>query len=144
MKKQWKTRYCPRRGLAATEFAVLLPLLMTLVLGALDFGRFAYTLIAVTNAARSGAGFGSNHPFTAATMPAWQAQVNAAVTDEMSGVAAFDAGQLTVTICTPTDADGNWQASVAVAYPFQPLVAWPGLPATMTLNHVAVLRGIPP
>ena len=32
---------------------------MTLLLGAVDFGRFAYNYIAVTNAARAGAAFGA-------------------------------------------------------------------------------------
>ena len=44
-----------RRGVSAVEFALILPLLLTLVGGAVDFGRCFYTHIAVTNAARAGA-----------------------------------------------------------------------------------------
>ena len=43
-----------RRGVTAVEFALILPLLMTIVLGCVDYGRFAYDYIAVTNAARAG------------------------------------------------------------------------------------------
>jgi Flp pilus assembly protein TadG len=42
-----------RRGAAAVEFALILPLLVTLVLACVDFGQFAYNYIAVTNAARA-------------------------------------------------------------------------------------------
>jgi Flp pilus assembly protein TadG len=44
-----------RRGAAAAELAMILPLMLILVLGCVDFGRFAYSYIAVTNAARAGA-----------------------------------------------------------------------------------------
>ncbi len=42
-----------RRGVAATEFALILPLFLLIVLGCIDYGRFAHTYIAVTNGARS-------------------------------------------------------------------------------------------
>jgi len=45
------------RGAASVEFASTLPLLILILLGTIDFGRFAYAAIAVTNAARTGAAF---------------------------------------------------------------------------------------
>ena len=51
----WARRH--RRGAAAVELAMILPVLMTIVLGCVDFGRFAYNYIAVTNAARAGASY---------------------------------------------------------------------------------------
>ena len=68
---------------AAVEMAVLLPIVMLLILGCIDFGRFAYDYIALSNAARTGAGFGSIHPHTSATSGNWQAQVRQAIIDEM-------------------------------------------------------------
>src|SRR5262249_30660371 len=50
----WARRH-PRRGMAAVELAMCATVLTGIVLGATDFGRFAYTYIAVTNAARAGA-----------------------------------------------------------------------------------------
>ena len=44
-----------RSGAVAVELALILPLLVLIVLGAVDFGRFANTYIAVTNACRAGA-----------------------------------------------------------------------------------------
>ncbi len=126
-----------RRGLAATEFAVVLPVLVTLVLGCVDFGRFAYTDIAVANAARAGAGFGADHPYTPATLGAWQAKVGQTVQDELSD---FDPGQLSVTAAPAAVDGGAWQAQVTVSCPFTTLVNWPGLPTSMTLRKVAVMQ----
>ena len=42
---------------ALIEFALTLPLLLLLILGALDFGRMFYTKIVLTNAAREGANY---------------------------------------------------------------------------------------
>ena len=43
------------RGAAAVEFALILPLMLLLVGGIVDFGRFFYTQNIVVNAAREGA-----------------------------------------------------------------------------------------
>jgi Flp pilus assembly protein TadG len=54
-RNKWKlSRYDRRRGASATELAIILPLFITIVLSCVDFGRFAYTYIAVSNAARAG------------------------------------------------------------------------------------------
>ena len=42
---------------ALVEVAILLPMLLLLVLGAMDFGRMFYTKIVLTNAAREGANY---------------------------------------------------------------------------------------
>lgn len=44
----------PERGAAAVEFAILLPLLLMLVLGTIEFGRMYNAQITLTNAARDG------------------------------------------------------------------------------------------
>lgn len=43
------------RGAAAVEFALVLPLLLLVVGGVVDFGRALYTNVILTNAAREGA-----------------------------------------------------------------------------------------
>ena len=42
---------------ALVEYALVLPLLLLLVLGAMDFGRMFYTKMILTNAAREGANY---------------------------------------------------------------------------------------
>lgn len=48
-----------QRGAAAVEFALVLPILMTVLMGAIDWGWFFYIDQLVTNAAREGARAGS-------------------------------------------------------------------------------------
>jgi Flp pilus assembly protein TadG len=51
----------PERGQALVEFALVLPVMLLLLLLAVDFGRLFFTHIAVTNAAREGAFYAAEH-----------------------------------------------------------------------------------
>lgn len=127
----------PHRGrpaTAATELALVLPFLVVLVLGCVDFGRFSHANVAVTNAARAGAEFGGTHPYTAGTYATWEQQVRQAVTDEMAGLDRFDAARLTITVTPAADADDT-RVTVDVTYPFETVTGWPGLPRTLTLRR---------
>lgn len=50
------------RGQALVETALLLPLLLILLLGAVDFGRIFFGWVAVTNATRVAANYAATHP----------------------------------------------------------------------------------
>lgn len=50
------------RGQALVETALLLPLLLILLLGAVDFGRIFFGWVAVTNASRVAANYAATHP----------------------------------------------------------------------------------
>jgi hypothetical protein len=79
--------------------AFILPVLTIFFLGCLDFGRFAHSYIAVVNASRAGAAFGSMNPYPNApgnppsppnaTYTQWQRDIRQAVVDEMSQVSGF-------------------------------------------------------
>ncbi len=133
-----------RRAATAVEFVVLLPVLMTLVLGCVDFGRFAYSYIVVTNAARAGASFATVNPYTPETFALWQSGIQGAVTQEMAGVNQFNAQALTVQTTVIVNADQSWSAQVAVSYPFQTLISWPGIPSSLNLQQTAVMESIRP
>ena len=135
-----RIRRSRRRSAAAVEFALILPLLMTIVLACVDFGRFSYTYIAVTNGAREGAGFGSFHPVTSITRPVWEAQLRAAVEDEMGP--AFEPNQITVIPDVISDGPGLKRVTVEVSYPFETLVSWPTIPHSMTLVRTVEMRVI--
>lgn len=49
-------------GQAMAEFAILLPVLLLLLVVAVDFGRLFATFVAVNNAAREGVAFAAAHP----------------------------------------------------------------------------------
>jgi hypothetical protein len=110
-----------------------------IVLGCVDFGRFAYTYVAVTNAARAGAGYGAVHPYAANGYAGWQAQVAQAARDEMTG---FDASQIQVTAEAANDSATLWRAQVTVSYPFQTLIPWPGIPSQLTLSRQVAMRNV--
>jgi len=50
------------KGQSLVEFALVLPLLLLLVIGAIEFGRLFFIKIALTNAAREGAYYLSLYP----------------------------------------------------------------------------------
>ncbi|MFM7868443.1 MAG: TadE family protein, partial [Planctomycetaceae bacterium] len=62
-----KTTNNDRRAAAALEFAIVLPILVVMLAGTADFGRFAATSVAVCNASRAGAGYGCMHPWDSYT-----------------------------------------------------------------------------
>ncbi len=51
-----------QRGAALVEFALILPILVLLVFGIIDYGRFASVKINLNEAAQEGAIYGSTHP----------------------------------------------------------------------------------
>jgi hypothetical protein len=130
-----------RRGVAAVELALILPVLITIVLGCVDFGRFAHTHIAVTNAARVGAAFGAVTPMMPNTQSAWAQILRQRVIDEMGS--GFDPELITIATPVITTDPGNLRrVRVQVSYPFQMLVDWPLLPASMTLTQAVEMRVI--
>jgi Flp pilus assembly protein TadG len=125
---------------------MLLPVLVTVVLGCVDFGRFACNYIALANAARAGASYGSMNNYTASTLASWKTGVGQAAKDEMTQqVGAANIGNMVVTVPDPTqDANGLRRVRVTVSYPFTTVVNWSwsglGLPHTMTLQQQAEMR----
>ena len=130
-------RYRRSRGAALVELAIVLFLLIVVVFGCVDFGRFATTFIAVTNAAREGANTGSRNPFTAATHGIWRQRIREAIVDEMSGVPRFSEEALTVTEPTVVTANDTSRVRVQVTYPFEPLVPWLIIPPQVDVSRTA-------
>lgn len=143
-----------RRGTAAVEMALIAPLLMLIVLGCVDFGRFAYTYIAVTNAARAAAAYASVTPVdTTSTTKyaAWKTAVEQYATREMG--TPFQSASLTfvpapsMTEGTTTNSKGQtvpdptlvW-VTVTVSCPFTTIVNWLGIPRNMTITRQVKMR----
>jgi Flp pilus assembly protein TadG len=133
-----------RRGTANVEFAMILSLLLFLVLGAVDFGRFATRYIAVTNGARAGAGYAAMNPYTAATEATWSPKLRAAVVDEMQSMfnSQFGNADLQVNYARTQLASSRWRIRVTVSFPFQTVITWPGIPHRITLTRATELPGI--
>jgi Flp pilus assembly protein TadG len=137
----------PRRGTSATEMALILPLFVTIVLGCIDFARFAYTDIALTNAVRAGAAWTMlNRPANmAAPAASWQTLVQTQVSNEMSLQPGFASGSLSVATVTPvSETGGTYRFTVTASYPFQTMVNWSlgGYSHTTTLTEAVTMRFI--
>lgn len=132
-----------RPGAAVTEFALVLPLMILLVLGCLDFGRFAYTLIAVENAARAGAGYAIMNPYLKSGKTAWEAAIQEAAREEMTNQKGYDSTKLTTTTSVVIETNGLHRVKVTATYnSFDTIVAWPGIPESMVLTGFVEMRAI--
>lgn len=126
-------RWMRAHGVAATELALTLPIVLLFAFASADFGRIAHCDQIVSNAARSGAESGATHKFTDFTRPDWEADVRQAVIDEMTNIDGFDESKLEYELSTSFDSDGLVKIVVEVGYPFRTVVTWPGLPAEVDL-----------
>lgn len=136
---------CLRRGVAAAELAIVLPVLVTIVLSCVDFGFFPYNYIALGNAVRAGAAWAMMNPPSSYTSPppAWQTSIVTAVSNEMSGQVGFQSGSLTVGTVTPVlNADGTYRFTVTATYPFQTVISYVGIPHSLTLSRTVTMRFI--
>lgn len=142
------TTHTDRSGVAATEMALLLPLLLLIVIGCIDFGRFAHSYLAATNAAREGASFGMLHPTTAGSLSQWEAAIDQAVEEEIEQTLSTHGltDEEVTTVATRTVEGGNpgspWRVAVTVTIPFKSITTFPMLPQNITLSRTVVMRGI--
>lgn len=129
-----------RSGVAATEFAVALPILMLLALACADFGRVMHHYQIVSNAARTGAEAGAMHKVTSFTRTAWEADVRAAVLEELANLPDFNEASLDYELTTTVDANDLTTVQLEIVYPFQSAVAWPLLPQIVELRALSKIR----
>ena len=113
--KHRTARNTPRdRGAAAVEFALLLPMLLLLLFGIIDFGRALNAQITLTQAAREGARIASVAPNGVPNTLATVTNGTVAAATPLSGVTLTPAP----TIC-PLNALGTGaDAKVTVSYKF--------------------------
>jgi Flp pilus assembly protein TadG len=138
---------------SAVELALILPLLVTIVLGAVDFGRFAYNYIAVTNAARAGAAYAMMNNYSSSTQSTWVTNITNTARQEMNGQVSYNSANLTVSSpsvsgtslsgVTVDATTGLRQATVTVSYPFNTVVNWNfgiyQIPSSLTLKKTIVV-----
>jgi len=126
------------------EMAILLPTLLVILLGAIDFGRFAYYSIAASNAAGAAVRFGSMHPYSTSTVTQWTSEVMEVARDDMQGVVGYNASKLTVGTPTVTSETVSSylleRVRIQLTYQFQTIVPWPGIPANLTIVRSASAR----
>lgn len=104
------------KGVAAIEFAILLPVLLAVLLGIVNYGLLMYNQAVITNAAREGARYAAIH--NSASMNDPDAAVNVARNYAEGNLISFGAPVITV---TQTHAQGfvkGAQQEVTVTYTY--------------------------
>jgi Flp pilus assembly protein TadG len=134
-------------GQSLVEVAILFPVLILLLIGAVEFGRLTYAGMAVTNAAHAGVQYGAQNHITALDNAGMQ---QAATTDgkKVSGISASGShfcacSNGAASTCLPTDCSGARiieYVRVNTSATVNPLFHYPGSPATFNLTGQATMR----
>lgn len=98
-------------GQSLVELAIILPVLMVILLGIIDFGRVFYAYVTITNASREGARYGSLHVFE-------DAAIEQRVIDEAATTVTIDPGEIAVSWDDPEHPN---TVTVTVNHDFQTL-----------------------
>ena len=133
------------RGQSLAEFALLLPILMILMLGAIDFGRLYFAYVSVTNASRNAAQYGSFNTLRANDEDCTDGACLrlAAVADTTNLLNTSSTNPLVTTepcAVGSRDDQGNECVRVTVTYTFETLVPWPVLPSSIEMSRTVQMR----
>jgi Flp pilus assembly protein TadG len=146
-------------GQSLVELALITPLLLLLIIGTVEMGRYASLSILVGNAARAGAEYGAQNPTTAGDT----AGINNAALADLQDISSFTT-QPTVTstfvcgcdnggaiipspethaACAVTCNVGSHlvtSVQVTVTGTFSSMFSYPGIPSPLTLTSTATER----
>ncbi len=129
-----RRRSVGRRGTAATELALALPLVLLLIGGTLDLGRTMHAQLVLNNAVRIGAEYGATRRVTDHTLAAWKTRITNAVLAEAAGINGFDPARLSIVISVVNDSDEHQIITVSATYTLSQVsfLASSGSPATLS------------
>jgi len=142
-------------GQSLVELGLLMPVLLVLVLGIIDMGRYASQAIVVGNAARAGAAYGSQNTTKAND----QAGIQTAAQNDAQNISGLtitstfvcgcdNGGTITPSVetnaaCGTTCAIGAHLvvfSQVTAQGTFSPLISWPGIPNSLVITSTATER----
>lgn len=156
-------------GQALVEFAFVLPLLLLLLLGIVEIGRYAYISILIGNAARAGAAYGAQnglsndqngiahaaeYDFAGATSGSTKLNgqpVSLLTVSSTTSCGCDSGGTITTYGCTVNNAgncpllgsaSGNWviMVNVTASGTFNALFSFPGIPGSLAISRTATIR----
>lgn len=152
----------PRQsGQTLLEVALLMPLLLALLLGVIDLGRFGYLDIMVANAARAGAGYGAQNLAQSVDTTGITDAADNDYQNNGEPVSTLNVSVLSPQVCgcdnggaftaaatgcngagSGTCAAGHWVVTVSVTASgkFDPLFPYPGIPNPITLSSTSTMR----
>ena len=126
-----------RRGAAAVELALVLPVLIFCSMITVDFARVAYVLVALQNSARNGALYEFCSKAALPLPSGWTSLSLAVSADALAGMT------VTSTASSPASTSNNY-VTVTVTTTFTPIAlpamhGLPSLPGSMTLTQSATM-----
>ena len=154
-----------QRGQALLEVALVTPLLLALLVGTIELGRFAYIGILVGNAARAGAAYGAQSLAQSVCAPPAPCGIQTAADNDyqnngqlVSGLTVTatnscgcdSGGTITSAGCNTTSnptagtctGNGVWvvMVSVTASGTFTPLFTYPGISKSITISRTSIMR----
>jgi Flp pilus assembly protein TadG len=135
-----KSRRTRRDAATAAELAIVLPLLVGFGIAGVDFGRFAYVSIAVENAVRVGAERGASRSFTSYTYPAWKADVEQRMGQELADINSGLVDGLQISVAAEPQPDGLPRITVAAQCTFRTAIRWPFWPEAVLIRRAISMR----
>ena len=150
MNSRLPSRLCTQRGNALVEFALVLPLLLLIFAGIVDFGFLFQRYEVITNAAREGARIGVLPGYEAAdvqqrVLDYVQAGLSMSAEDAATAVGTPDVQTVTLAVGTPAPFAAT-QVTVSFTYnyliigPIVNLVTGGDWAASITINSRSTMR----
>ncbi len=138
----WKDR----KGTAFIETAILLPAMLMLCCGTMDFARIMYAGTEIASAARAGVQYGALTPGNSGDTTGMTQAALSDAADLGSGVTASASnfctcsGSTVACSSTCSGSQPNGYVSVTANYTFTTTLPYPGLPRTIALSRTAKMR----
>jgi Flp pilus assembly protein TadG len=147
-------------GQSLVEVALLTPILLTLLIGGIELGRYAYLSILVGNAARAGAAYGAQSlPQSVDTADIQTAadndfqnngqNISKLTVTSTTSCGCDNGGTITSASCSPktnptagTCVAGHWVVMVQVTASgtFNSIFSYPGIPSSISVSRTSTLR----
>lgn len=148
MARQWTIQLLRGdRGSSLVELALVTPVLLTILIGAVDIGRMYFMSIEVAGAADAGALYGVQSVSDATGI---QAIVLADAPDATNltavsiyGCECADGTSSSIACASAPSCTGNnlvYWVNVTATATFTPLVPWPGIPSSVTIRNTSQMR----
>ena len=136
------------QGIATVELAALLPVLIVLVLGAVDLGRVYYAAVVVEGAARAGVSYGYLNRQKAKNSSTIEEFAHADAIDVNGGITVSTSRSCECSDGSSIDCDGSSCATgyksvyvrVTASKTYETMLSYPGIPDSVSIVREAVMQ----
>ncbi len=121
-----------RRAVLLIEMAFILPVLLLVMVLAIDVSRFLIVTMALNNSVNQGAVAGSNTALNLSSQTTWTNTIHSAISNSMANYNWFDPSKLNISAPVPSTSNGMIDSSgfrsieVNVTYQADYVIPWQG------------------